>query len=91
MENHNKNMKDHLHLIEQIESLKQSLYTMRLTNDITPIGQYAMEMGFNALIDVVKNLSPNTVLVDSLPSRKCSDCGTEFKSQGRCPECNPMG
>jgi hypothetical protein len=25
------------------------------------------------------------------PYRKCSDCGTEFKSNGRCPECNPMG
>ena len=23
--------------------------------------------------------------------RQCSDCGVWFKSEGRCPECNPMG
>lgn len=39
----------------------------------------------------VKNVSSNTVLADSLPLRECSDCGTKFKSNGRCPECNPMG
>lgn len=23
--------------------------------------------------------------------RECSDCGTWFESNGRCPECNPLG
>jgi transcriptional regulator with XRE-family HTH domain len=23
--------------------------------------------------------------------RQCSDCGVWFKSEGRCPECNPLG
>lgn len=25
------------------------------------------------------------------PLRKCEDCGTEYRSHGRCPECLPMG
>jgi len=27
----------------------------------------------------------------SLPFRKCDSCGTEYYSNGRCPECLPMG
>lgn len=26
-----------------------------------------------------------------MPYRKCSDCGTEYYSHQRCPECSPMG
>lgn len=45
------------HLIEQIQSLKQSLHTMRLTNDITVIGKSSLEMGFDALIYRIENSS----------------------------------
>lgn len=33
----------------------------------------------------VKNISSSPVLADSMPLRTCSDCGTKFKSHGRCP------
>lgn len=28
---------------------------------------------------------------NGMPYRKCYDCGTEYYSNGRCPECSPMG
>lgn len=40
--------------------------------------------------NVVTNLLQSCVS-GQLPLRECSDCGTKFKSHGRCPECNPMG
>lgn len=49
------------HLIEEIKSLKQSLHTMRLTNDITLIGKKSLEMGIDVLIERAKNVSSNYV------------------------------
>ena len=44
-----------MNIIEEIESLKQALHTMRLTNDITPDGKKALELGLDVLIERVKN------------------------------------
>lgn len=30
-------------------------------------------------------------VISSLPFRKCDDCGSEYYSNERCPECSPMG
>ncbi len=51
-------MKDKL--IEDIQSIKQALHTMRLTNDITVVGKKSMEMGLDVLIETVKNTPPCT-------------------------------
>lgn len=44
--------------------------------------------------DIPKSVTPkeeSKVDAVELSKRECTDCGTKFKSNGRCPECNPMG
>jgi len=39
----------------------------------------------------VKEISSKPAVKCGLPYHKCDDCGTEYYSNGRCPECSPMG
>lgn len=36
-------------------------------------------------------LNQQSTLKTVLPKRTCTDCGTTFYSNERCPECNPLG
>lgn len=73
-------------LIENIESLKQATKFMRITNDITPIGFNAINLGLDALIEVVKNTYSNNQVDDSLPLTECPKCGELCKGRS-CKKC----
>jgi len=94
----NKNTKDKILLNSEIDRLKKEIESLKKERDkLKSMQPHGAE--FEKLIRKSNDYNNLQAELDRLKGeirqlkgfRKCNDCETEFKSDGRCPECNPLG